>query len=102
MNKMKKVKIPKLKPEEKEQIIENYFRKKEGDKKVAETIQTVLSTCTLAFLAVFNIIVAGVFFLVAVKTKSGFATVMVISSVCTSVLISNFYVQFAKQTKKKR
>ena len=99
---MKQVKIPKLKPEEKEEIIKNYFQKKEGDKRIAETIQAVINAIMLAFLAVCNVIVAGVFFMVALKTKSSFAALMSISAICTSVVISYAYVQTAKENHKRR
>ena len=99
---MKQVKIPKLKPEEKEEIIKNYFQKKEGDKRIATILNNVINAIMLAFLAVCNVIVAGVFFMVALKTKSSFAALMSVSAICTSIVISYAYVQAAKENHKRR
>jgi len=94
---MRKVKIPKLKAEEKEEIIKEYFRKKEGEIRVAEGITTSINLISLAFLAVGNILTAGLFFLVAAKIQSVFLGVLGISAICTSVLMSYTCVNYVKK-----
>ena len=99
---MKKVKIPKLKPEEKELIIKNYFLKKDGEKRITEVLNNAINIIMLAFLAVCNVIVAGIFFVVTLKTGSSFAAIMTISAICTSIMISYNYVNVANYRTKKR
>jgi hypothetical protein len=98
---MKTTKIPKLKPEEKEMIIRNHFQKLEGEKKITEVLTKVVNRLMLAFLAVCNVIAGGIFFVVALKTKSSFFFLMAVSAIITSIMVSFGYINSEKKTKKR-
>ena len=99
---MKRIKIPKLKPEEKEEIIKDYFKKKESEKNISESITHIINIMVWAFLAVCNIITAGLFFIVAIKLQNSFVGLLGVSAICTSVLMSYNYIKYTIEKKKRK
>jgi len=99
---MKKVKIPKLKPEEKEEIIKGYFKKIESKKRSIKVLNSFINSLVMAFLAMCNIIIAGLFFVVTIKTRSSFLEILTISAICTSVMVSHSFITVLNKKIKKR
>lgn len=99
---MKTTKVPKLKPEEKEQIIKNHFQKIEGEKRLSKVMTHALTTIALAFLVVTNILAVGVLFIAASITKSSFGFMLSMGVMISAVIMCHSFVEHNIKKNKKR